>query len=334
MPLSSGKSVHRCHWNTTWLLRKQTFLIVISLMFTSLQLLAQEKTVTGTVHDDKDKPVLGASVMIKGTSKGTTTDNDGKFSIQAADNATLTISYVGFAIQEIDLKGRSSLDVKLGAANQSLNEVVVIGYGQQKKQDLTGSVAVISGNTLKDQPVTNVDQKLTGQVAGVQVNQTTGTPGGGSSIQIRGQATFGLTTEPLFVIDGYPLPSSSGQSFSPLNAINPNDIESISILKDASSTAIYGSRGANGVVVITTKRGRTGAPVVNVNSYYGIQQVPKKGRPEMLNGQEYAQFRNEITQDHGYDTLTFPNPEQAMVKEPTGMMPYCKRHRNTTSVLM
>ena len=208
LPLTRRKSTRHCHWNTTWLLRKQTFLIVISFMFTSLQLLAQVKTVTGTVHDDKGQPVSGASIMLKGTTKGSTTDAAGSFSIQAPDNATLTVSFVGFATQEIDVKGRSSVDVKLGAVNQSLNEVVVIGYGQQKKQDLTGSVAVLSGNSLKDQPVTNVDQKLTGQVAGVQVNQTTGTPGGGSSIQIRGQATFGLTTEPLFVVDGYPLPSS------------------------------------------------------------------------------------------------------------------------------
>lgn len=278
------------------------------LLFSS-HLVAQTKTVTGSVRDDKGQPLSGVSVSIKGGTTGASTNASGGFTIAAPDNATLVISSVGYALQEIDLKGRATLDIQMGVASQSLNEVVVVGYGQQKKQDLTGSVAVISGTSLKDQPATNIDQKLTGQVAGVQVSQTTGIPGGGSSIQIRGQATFGLSTEPLFVVDGYPLPSSGGQGFSPLNAINPNDIESISILKDASSTAIYGSRGANGVVVITTKRGRAGEPVVNVNSYVGTQEVPQKGRPQLLNAHEYAQFRNEIAQDKG-QPLPFPNPEQ------------------------
>ncbi|MBD0277062.1 MAG: SusC/RagA family TonB-linked outer membrane protein, partial [Flavisolibacter sp.] len=292
------------------LFSKPIFSLLTLLLLSSLHLFAQ-KTVTGSVLDDKGQPLPRVSVTVKGSTTGTSTDANGKFTISAPGDATLVISSVGYTPQEIDLKGRSSLDVQMGAASQSLNEVVVTGYGQARKQDLTGSVAVVSGNTLRDQPVTNIDQKLTGQVAGVQVNQTTGIPGGGSNIQIRGQATFGLTTEPLFVVDGYPLPSSSGQGFSPLNAINPNDIESISILKDASSTAIYGSRGANGVVMITTKRGRRGAPVVNVNSYIGIQEVPQKGRPQLLNAREYAQFRREIYEDKGQTVPdVFKNPDQ------------------------
>ncbi|MBE7176929.1 MAG: TonB-dependent receptor [Mucilaginibacter polytrichastri] len=260
--------------------------------------LRAQQTVSGKITSADDKQALAAvSVKIKNSETGVSSDPQGRYSIAAKKGDVLVFTYIGFATQEIPVGDNAVLNVQLKSAASALDEVVVIGYGQQQRKDVTGAVATVSAKQIKDLPVASIDQKLVGQVPGVQVSSVTGTPGGGSSIKIRGSGSIGAGDSPLFVIDGYPVSSSFGQISNPLNVLNPDDIESVNVLKDASSTAIYGSRGANGVVVITTKQGKRGTPSVTVDAYTGVQQVPQKGRPQMLNAREFAQFRKEIIQD-------------------------------------
>lgn len=252
--------------------------------------IAQEKTslVKGIVTDNNSEALPGVSVIIRNTktnfTAGTSTDSSGNFifsRVSPGGPYSFTFSVVGYETQT--LSGYNikedvtlSLVVKMKQNIASLDQVVVIGYGTAQKRDLTGSVGLVSAALTKDIPVASVDQKLIGQVAGMQVSTATGIPGGGTSIRIRGAGSIGAGNDPLFVIDGFPITNSFGQTSNPLNLINPDDIESITILKDASSTAIYGSRGSNGVVVVTTKRGRAGAPRVEVSAFTGWQTVPKK----------------------------------------------------------
>ncbi len=272
--------------------------MLLFLIINSSLSFSQQISVTGKVTDKDDgAPLPGVSVKVKGGTAGTSTNVQGEFTLNANPNAVLILSYVGYDQVEVPVNGRKSIPVQLQSNNQRLNEVMVIGYGTTTKKDATGAVASVSAEQIRDLPVSSVDQKLKGQIPGVQISTTTGTPGGGTSIKIRGSGSIGAGDNPLFVVDGYPISNTSGQVSNPLNVINPNDIESITVLKDASSTAIYGSRGSNGVIVITTKQGIRGTPVVNVNAYTGIQQVPDKGRPQMLNATEFAQFRKDIVTD-------------------------------------
>ncbi len=261
--------------------------------------ITQAIQVTGTVISQTDETgIPGVNVVVKGTSTGTVTDVDGQYSINVPDeNDTLVFSSIGYVSREIPVANQAEVNVSLAEDVQSLNEVVVIGYGTQKKSDLTGSVAQVSSEQIKDLPVVSVDQKLVGQIPGVQISRSTGAPGGGTDIKIRGAGSIGAGNNPLYVIDGFAISNTSGQTYNPLNVLSPDDIESITVLKDASSTAIYGSRGSNGVIVITTKKGKTGPPVVSLNTYYGVQQVPQQGRPQVLNGTQYAQFRRESITD-------------------------------------
>ena len=284
---------------------KKHCLVLLMLLLPLLALafpgLAQTGQVTGRVVDPKGGPTIGATVVVKGSTSGATVGADGSFTIGglANGNYTLVISSVGYTGQEVavTVPQTQPLRVTLAENATSLNDVVVVGYGTQKREDVTGALATVDPKALQDLPVVTVDQRLIGQVAGVQVQNTTGTPGGGPTIKIRGSGSIGAGDQPLFVIDGFPIASSANQSENPLNLLNPDDIENLTVLKDASSTAIYGSRGANGVVVITTKHGRAGATNLDVNAYTGIQQVPQKGRPNMLNAQEFAQFRQDIITD-------------------------------------
>ncbi|CAM4170125.1 TonB-dependent receptor [Cytophagaceae bacterium 50C-KIRBA] len=254
------------------------------------------RSVKGKVVDETGDPIPGANILIKGTSKGVSSAADGMYSIVIPDDkAILVFSFVGYITQEIEVGMRGNLNVILKSENKSLAEVVVVGYGTSRAKDLTGSVATINQNTIKDLPVSSVDQKMIGQVAGVQIQQLSGAPGAGTSVRIRGSGSLGAGNEPLYVIDGMPYSAGLNQDFNPLLLINPNDIESISVLKDASSTAIYGSRGANGVIMITTKKGQYGRLQINFSSMSGVQMVPKKGRPEMMNQREFVNLqRNKI----------------------------------------
>lgn len=279
-------------------LSKKGIGLMCCLCFLSSFIYAQNLKITGRVTDLSDGGALpGVSVKVKNTTTGTVTNTGGAFALEAPKGAILVFSYIGYASKELTIADNNPLNVALSAQNDQLSEVIVIGYGTTQKKDLTGSVSSISASQIKDLPVSSIDQKMVGQIAGVQISTPTGAPGGGVNIQVRGAGSIGATNSPLFVVDGFAISNTGGQSYNPLNVLSPDDIESVTVLKDASSTAIYGSRGSNGVIVITTKKGKTGTPVVNVNSYIGSQQVPQKGRPKVLNGTEYAQYRRDIITD-------------------------------------
>src|ERR1035437_5976647 len=267
-------------------------------------------TFTGTVLEQSSgQPLIGVSILVKGSTQGTMTDLNGVFSIKAKVGETLKVSYIGYTTQEVKVSG-AQLKIRLEEDTKSLDEVVVIGYGTQKRKDVTGSISSISGkDLLKTQPAT-FDQALQGKVAGVMVQQISGQPGGGVSIQIHGISSISSTNSPLYVIDGVIIPPSIDpkNGSNPLNAINPSEIESLDVLKDASATAIYGSQATNGVIVITTKRGKGGAPTVSYNFYTGDQEIPKE-LPTM-NLQQYATFMNARAQVWGFGARPeFANPQ-------------------------
>lgn len=251
---------------------------------------------TGTVYDQNNEPVIGASVMVKGTSIGTATDIDGQFVLTVPAKGTLIVSYVGYHAQEIHLTGQTNIRIDLVEDTASLDELVVVGYGVQKKATLTGSVSSVGGEEIKKISAANLTNTLAGKTAGIIANTRSGEPGeDGAEITIRGKGTLG-STAPLIIVDGV-----ADRSFSRLN---PEDIESISVLKDASA-AIYGARAANGVILVTTKRGKEGKVKVNYNGSYTWAQPTRI--PKMLNSYQYATYRNEYDADPRHDSpgLTF-----------------------------
>lgn len=270
---------------------------------------AGRKTVTGKVLDENGDPVIGANVVEKGTTNGTVTNIDGNFTLNVEDNAVLQISYIGYLVQDINSAGRNSLDIVLQEDTKTLEEVVVVGYGTMRKRDLTGSVSSIKSEDIQRSPVTSLDQAIQGKAAGVQVSQASSAPGGRVMIRVRGGNSLSSSNEPLYVVDGFPVSAGgsaggNGTAQNPLATLNTADIASIEILKDASATAIYGARGANGVVLITTKRGDIGRPRVTLDAYYGVQTVAKK--LDMMNAQEYATLVNEARANDGQSPV-FPN---------------------------
>jgi TonB-dependent starch-binding outer membrane protein SusC len=261
-------------------------------------LLLQERTISGTVKDESGNPLPGVTLVVKGATNGAVTNPDGTFKLHLPDgNATLVISFIGYESQELPLTHQTVLNIRLKAASQSLQDVIVVGYGKQERRSVTGAVATIKAETIKDLPVTSVDQKLTGQVAGVQVMQVTGTPGGSPVVRIRGAGSIGAGDDPLYVIDGFPITTNYNKYSNPLSLFSPNDIESITVLKDAAAAAIYGSRGANGVILITTKKAKPGTSRLEVDIYTGMQQEYKRNRVKMMTAAEYAQWRTEHRQD-------------------------------------
>jgi len=260
----------------------------------------QQKKLNGTIVDSQTgETLVGVSILIKGTNQGTVTDMNGKFSLNIPDaNAVVKITYMGYLPQEIALKGLTRLEIQLVRDIKNLDEVVVIGYGTQKKTNVTSSVSTLTNKNLDERAITRVDQALVGQMAGINVKQTTGIPGKAFSIQVRGTGSISAGNEPLYVIDGFPLATATTNGAgnfatgNPLDNINPNDIESIQVLKDAAAAAIYGSRASNGVVLITTKRGQTGKPKITYNTYLGITQASRK--VNMLDGQGWINRATEI----------------------------------------
>ncbi len=243
--------------------------------------------VRGRVVDQKGQPLPGASVKLKGTLIGTVTDTNGQYTISVPnEKAVLVFSFIGFVPQEIPINGRTSLNIVLVEEQRELNEMVVIGYGTQNKMELTGSVGIANMTDLKLAPVSSFSEALAGRVAGLQVSSSDGQPGVGMNIIIRGANSLTQSNTPLYVIDGFPVEDPENA------ALNPNDIESINILKDASATAIYGARGANGVIVIETKKGEIGKPVISFNSSLGFQKVQKK--MEMMSPYEYVKYQYEL----------------------------------------
>lgn len=279
---------------------------------------AQGNSVTGTVISGEDNlPMPGVNVFLKSDPyKGTITDVDGKFTLLALPEDTLVFSFVGFLTQEILVGNRSLIDLILAIDETQLGEILVVGYGTTNKRDLTGSVGSVKGDEISRLPVASLDNALQGRAAGVFVASPSGTPGAGMTMQIRGNTSLSASSEPLYVIDGIPIISedlsglfSGGQATNSLADINPSDIESIEILKDASATAIYGSRGANGVVLITTKRGKSGEARIEFNGFYGVQKITNE--IDMHSSQEFLELMNDAIrqdiragEDYGYDNIT------------------------------
>lgn len=268
----------------------------------------QAQQITGTVTSAEDGQSLpGVNILIKNTKDGTITDIDGSYSINAGKGATLVFSFTGFETKEVVVTGQSNvIDAALETSSTLLKDVVVVAYGVVKKSDLTGSVSSVSAEELTRTAPVSLDQALQGRAAGVQVTQVSGRPGGETSIRIRGSSSINAGNEPLYVVDGMLITSDNGQTnaggtagsgLNGLSSISPSDIERIEILKDASATAMYGSRGANGVVLITTKRGKAGKSSINFDTYFGTQQVTKK--LEMLDGVEFANYMNEFSLESG-----------------------------------
>lgn len=267
---------------------KLALLFVLSLFWTMSTFAQQTRTVTGVVQSEGDQELLpGVSVLVKGTQRGTVTDLDGKFTIQASDGEVLVISFVGYETQEVSVQGdNQDLDITLSPTMSDLSEVVVVGYGTQKKSDLTGAVSAVKGDVLQERPAASLNQALAGRLTGVNVSVNSGRPGGRSNIRIRGNTSVSVSNNPLYVIDGVILNATGLTNGStPIDYINPNDIASIEVLKDASSTAIYGARGANGVILVTTKRGSQAGGRVNYDTDVSMGVLPRK--IPLLNSREF-----------------------------------------------
>ena len=272
------------------------------------------KTVTGVVQDAFG-PIAGANIIVKGTTNGNITDMDGKFILENVPaNATLVISYIGFTPQEIHVGNQTTFNITLQEDTEALDEVVVVGYGVMKKKDLTGAVAQLNSGSMKDLKVSHPTEAMAGKLAGVQVQQVGGQPGQAATIRVRGSGSITASSAPLYVVDGYPLGEQN------LNAINPNDIESIEVLKDASAAAIYGSRAANGVVLVTTKSGKTGKVSVSLDIYAGFQNVTKK--MDLMNAQEFVEFSREA-----FNNNYISKVPGASASDPLSMRPSGNRYR-------
>ncbi len=252
---------------------------------------AQNRSISGIVTDERDEPVIGANVVVKGTSVGTITDMTGKFTLSIPKNTpSIEVSYLGYNNKTVPVQNKDFFNVQLSEGGILLDEVVAIGYGTAKKGNVTGSIARVTSEKLEDRPVSNIAQSLQGQLAGVEVRSTTGEPGQELQIRIRGAASINAGADPLYVLDGIPVDNLSG--------INPNDIQSLEVLKDASSSAIYGSRGANGVVLITTKQGSRDSKVtVQFSASFGVQSLERK--VDVLSPQEWIDFRTDVN-NRGY----------------------------------
>ena len=289
----------------------KNIIVLCMALIMSFQLMAQQRRVSGTVIDSNDKSaMIGANIMEKGTTNGTVTDIDGRFSLNLTSaNPVLVISSIGYLSLEVTVGNRTTLNLEMSEDTEMLDEVVVVGYGTMRKSDISGASVTVGEDAIKGSVITNLDQALQGRAAGVTSVMTSGAPGSSVSIRVRGQSTINANAEPLYVIDGVIVQGggSSGSSFglgdalgnspvstiSPLSTINPSDILSMEILKDASATAIYGAQGANGVVLITTKRGKAGEAKFTYEGMYGVQR--QAARVDMMNLREFAEYSNQVS---------------------------------------
>lgn len=314
------------HWNAN----HRAVPLILFLLLTSNFITAQVK-ISGVVSDDKGMTIPGANITVVGSKATASSDFDGKYSIDAPANGTLVVSFIGFDSQKVAIAGRTKINISLKSSSEDLKEVVVIGYGTQKKRDVNGAISSVKSTDIENLKQVSVDQMLQGKAAGVSVTNNSGQPGGAASVRVRGTTSITGTNEPLYVIDGVPISgdatgkatsgqtlagkdgfSSSGGSgntaMSPLSMINPNDIESMDILKDASATAIYGSRGANGVIIITTKSGKKGTGKISYENYTSFASVTNK--LDVLTLPEYATLKTNLAKLWGFQTRQeFSHPE-------------------------
>lgn len=291
-------------------MNRKLLLCLFMLLYGSVAYSQQNLTVSGKITSATGEVLPGVTVVLKGTSVGTAADGAGNYSLPVPDgNGTLVFSFIGYTPQEVPINNRTTIDVSLEVDNQALEEVVVIGYGSQRKRDITSAVSNINMEDIGEIPASNVTRLIQGQAAGVAIKQKNGTPGGQFEVRIRGIGSLGAGSDPLYVIDGFPVGTSVGQN------LNPNDIESITILKDAASTAIYGARGSNGVVLITTKSAKDGKVNLSFTADYGIQNIPDSRKVTVLNGVEFAQFKKEVFMDA---IRYFENREPSIEEVPLG----------------
>ncbi len=293
-------------------------LFVLPLLLFAVLALAQERSVSGIIISADDRqPVIGATVLVKGTSIGTATDLDGSFSLRVSGNdAVLVVSYTGFKTIEVAVGSRTDLNIVLESSVAFLDEVVVTGYGSQGRRVLTSAISSVSAAQIENLPAASVDQLVQGRAAGVQISANSGTPGGGMFVRVRGTTSLTASNDPLYVIDGIPVVSTplesegvGGQRTNPLADLNPADIESVEILKDASATAIYGARAANGVVLITTKRGKKSQNArVTLNVYSGVQNLWRSPSDLLVNAREFEELMNDAARQRNAATLPYPNP--------------------------
>ncbi|GAB3735550.1 SusC/RagA family TonB-linked outer membrane protein [Spirosoma lituiforme] len=272
--------------------------------FTNRPEIRADRTLTGRVTDEKNEGLPGVSVILKGTQRGTVTDVDGRYKLDVPETgATLVFSFVGYLPQEVRLGNQTSVDVSLKTDSKVLDEIVVIGYGTTRKSDLTGAVSGVKEAQLMERPAPSLNQALSGRMPGVQVNTNSGRPGGRTTIRIRGFSSINSSNNPLYVVDGVMLPQGTGDQFSnPIDYINPNDIVNVEVLKDASSTAIYGARGANGVILVSTRKGKAGESRVTYDSQFSVNTIgPNK--PKVLNAKEYL-----ATEDLAYQNMAKYDP--------------------------
>ncbi|MFD2569642.1 SusC/RagA family TonB-linked outer membrane protein [Spirosoma soli] len=286
-----------------------------------LSAVAQDRRVTGRVKDETGSGLPGVSVVVKGTQQGTTSDSEGNYSISVpSGNATLVFSFVGFVGQEVAVGNQSSINLTLQADNKALDEVVVIGYGTTRKSDLTGAVSTLKQSQLQERPTASLNQALSGRMPGVQVNTNSGRPGGRTTVRIRGFSSINSSNNPLYVVDGVLLPQGNQNQFSSaIDYINPNDIVSIEVLKDASSTAIYGARGANGVILVTTKKGKAGEGTVTYNADFSVNTIGPN-RPRVLNAREYL-----ATEELAYANIAKYDPKGWAAGQYTYLDPIARR---------
>jgi TonB-linked SusC/RagA family outer membrane protein len=314
------------HWNAN----HRVVPLILFLFLTSNFITAQVK-ISGVVSDDKGMTIPGANISVVGSKNTASTDFDGKYAIDAPSNGTLLVTFIGFDSQRIAINGRTKIDISLKSTSEDLKEVVVIGYGTQKKKDVNGAISSVRSKDIENLKQVSIDQMLQGKAAGVSVTNNSGQPGGASSVRVRGTTSITGTNEPLYVIDGVPISgdatgkSTSGQTLagkdgfsssggsgnnamSPLSMINPSDIESMDILKDASATAIYGSRGANGVIIITTKSGKKGGGKIAYENYTSFASITNK--LDVLTLSEYAALKTNLAKTWGFQTRQeFSHPE-------------------------
>ncbi len=280
---------------------KNHYKLMILTLLLSGMMFAQDRMLSGIVSDESGLPLPGVNVLVKNTSKGTQTDFDGRYSIDVAPGDTILFSYIGFSDQAIKITDQTTLDIVLLENVSALEEVVVVGFGTQSRRKITDNIASVTSKDIEEIPTPSLQSTLTGKAAGVQVTQINGKVEGGIKVRVRGVATISSSQEPLYVVDGIPITnkdeSINDSPINPLVALNPNDIASIDILKDASSAAIYGARGTNGVVIITTKQGKSGKTKVSLNTSYGISQPTNKR--EWLNASEYVELITESSLNVG-----------------------------------
>ena len=283
-------------------MRKLAVFLTCALLFVAQAYAQTARNVTGKVTDDKGAPLVGVTVSAVGANRNALTDNSGTFSIQVTEKVkTLRMSYVGFDSKEVNINGKSTVSVSLSMEDKSLNEVVVVGYGTQRKREITGSIASVKGDAMANKPTQSFEQALGGRAAGVQVVIPSGVLNAPPVLRIRGANSISLSSYPLIVVDGVPVFTGDGSSTNAagnvLSSINPNDIESVDVAKDAAATAIYGSRAANGVLFITTKKGKPGRSKVTLDSWVGFSNPQRLQK--VLDAQQYTDYKNEALRNAG-----------------------------------